>query len=285
MLGIPEQTLLLVLLEMASEQYGTEQTSMKDRETLESALVAGVDGAGAAIPTPRTDGTPMALAAVIVSYGELIRRCGRQPDGGNAARQIRRELERLCEVTVWAVTASGVQLCSRLLRWRRGDRNGVQVVLNWRLTEVLIGRQFSPVSLGERLSLNSDIARALHCALSVRIRPGKIMSFRLDTLAPYVWPKELEVASSTVRRRRQLLRAALADIGKLQGWTLKMPTGTKLEEAEIVSVVRSRTIAGGMGLAARYTRRKVGLPQGSPPEVAARESEPPWQVDVSSLFN
>ena len=193
------------------------------------------------------------------------------------------ELERLCEVTVWATSSSGVQVCSRLLQWRRGDTNGVQVVLNWRLTEILVGRQFSPVSLTERLSLRSDVARALHCALSVRIRLGDTMSFRLDTLGPYVWPEGRAVAASTVRRRRQLLRGALSDINRLPGWTVKASAGSCLEQADAVTVTRWRFPNEERVLMPKRSQRRRNQSPNRTHEFA-EQSVSTAPIDVSSLF-
>ncbi|CAG9179216.1 replication protein C, IncQ-type [Cupriavidus pinatubonensis] len=216
LLGVPEQTLLLVLMELASEQCRPGKASEPEVPELHEALRMS----GFAAPLGEASEPVANLAVLSVSYRELNRRCGRLDDGGASATQIRKELERLCEVTVWAKMPDGRQLSSRLLHWRRGDRQGVEVVLNWRLTEILVGRQFSPVSLTERLQLSSDIARALHCVLSVRIRPGGAQSFHLETLASYVWAEDA-VAASTVRRRRQLLRDALQEIDSLGGWLIR----------------------------------------------------------------
>jgi Replication protein C (RepC) len=101
--------------------------------------------------------------------------------------QRRAELQRLCEVTVWTLREDGVELQSRLLAWEARNNQGVTMLLNWRLTDVLFGGQFSPVGLTERLSLHSECARALHCALSMRIRPGMTMASHLDKLSGYIW--------------------------------------------------------------------------------------------------
>lgn len=119
-LGIPEQTLVLVLLELAQEQ---------------------VDGAGhqariAAMEDelyPGDESRRPRLVSLHVSFAELCRRLGREFSGGSASRQILRELERLCEVTVWTYTGEDMQMSSRMMAWCRSDRTGVDVLLNWRL--------------------------------------------------------------------------------------------------------------------------------------------------------
>ncbi|MEZ2307160.1 replication protein C, IncQ-type [Caballeronia sp. Lep1P3] len=206
-LGIPEQTLLLVLLELAQEQIGAEG---------QDACIAAMEDMLYANEEARRP----PVVSLHVSFAELCRKLGRGASGGSASRQIRRELERLCEVTVWMSAEKDRQISSRLLAWRRSDNAGVDVVLNWRLAEVLFGGQFSPVSLGQRLSLTTDCARALHCSLSVRMRPGGTMQFKLDTLAAYVWSGDA-VADATVRRRRQEIRDALQQLGGVKGWTIK----------------------------------------------------------------
>lgn len=276
-LGIPEQTLLLVLLEFAEEQYGQAQQKIHDWAPIETALYREPD---AQPLTAFHREHPPALATLCVSYAELAQRCGRTAEGGSAAKQIRRELMRMSEVTIWAVMGNQ-EFSSRLLHWRRGDGHGAQVILNARLTEILIGRQYSPVSLQERLALKSDIARALHCALSVRIRPEKTMSFNLDTLAPYVWC-EPDVADATVRRRRQQLRAALCELDELRGWSIRTSSGEPLEQADSVRICRKATTPGR--LRPVPSQRKPAEEQLPSPVAKQGDNKSQTIADVSSLF-
>ncbi|MEX3944364.1 replication protein C, IncQ-type, partial [Paraburkholderia sp. BR10937] len=201
-------------------------------------------------------------------------------EGGSAAKQIRRELMRMSEVTIWAVMGNQ-EFSSRLLHWRMGDGHGAQVILNARLTEILIGRQYSPVSLQERLALKSDIARALHCALSVRIRPAKTMSFNLDTLAPYVWC-EPDVADATVRRRRQQLRAALCELDGLRGWSIRTRSGEPLQQADSVHICRKTTKPGRLRTVP--SERKPTVEQLPSPVTKPGGKKSQAIADVSSLF-
>ncbi len=210
-LGIPEQTLVLVLLELAQEQVDGNGHEARV-SAMEDELYPGDESR-----RPR-------LVSLHVSFAELCRRLGREFSGGSASRQIRRELERLCEVTVWTYAGDDMQMSSRLMAWRRSDSTGVDVVLNWRLAETLFGGQYSPVSLGQRLLLMTDCARALHCSLSVRMRPGDTMQFRHDTLASYVW-SDRDVAEGTLRRRRQEIRNALRQLAGIKGWTIREVSG------------------------------------------------------------
>lgn len=276
-LGIPEQTLLLVLLELGEEQYGQAQPPFDDWTSIDAALYCEPNARPLAA---LHEGTAPALATLHVSFAELSHRCGRVAEGGSAAEQIRRELMRLSEVTVWAILGSQT-FSSRLIHWRRGDKRGVQVVLNARLTEILLGRQYSPVSLQERLTLQTDIARALHCALSVRIRPRETMSFNLDTLAPYVWCAT-DVADTTVRRRRQQLRGALCDINALSSWSIQAKSGKRLEQANSVHIFRKAHTHRGQRFTPQRHKPILEQPPGSIAMPKVRSSQP--VVDVSSLF-
>ncbi|MFM0488705.1 replication protein C, IncQ-type [Paraburkholderia graminis] len=222
-LGIPEQTLLLVLLELAAEQKAVEPGD--ETRQIESDLYQVGE-----VRRPRT-------AKLTVSFYELCRRLGRGA-GGSAAEQRRAELKRLCEVTVWSKIDDGSEFQSRLLNWQVGNGTGVTVLLNWRLTEVLFGGHFSVVCLDERLSLKSECARALHCALSLRVRAGTTMAFHIDKLARYVWadagahipvsprtghrPQSETPAAIAARRRSRELKKAVTEIAELGAWTVKL---------------------------------------------------------------
>ena len=122
---------------------------------------------------------------------------------------------------------------------------------------MLFGGQFSAVSLRERLSLRLECARALHCALSLRIRADSTMSFHIDKLACYVWG-DVDVRSSgkrqqdrapsntpagiAQRRRRRELIAALNEISLLNSWAVKT------------------TQNGALRISRRATTRKVDSP-------------------------
>jgi hypothetical protein len=279
-LGIPEQTLLLVLLELAEKQYGRARQAPADWASIKAALYG--DAGARPLPEFREGGAPE-LASLSVSYSELSQRCGRTAEGGSASKQIRRELMRLAEVTIWTIV-DHEQFSSRLLHWFRGDGYGVQVVLNSRLTEILIGKQYSPVSLEERLSLKSDVARALHCALSVRIRPGGAMPFKLDSLSPYVWC-EPHVADATVRRRRQQLRAALCEINGTRWWTIRDTSGLTLERAQKVEICRcsSSRESSGIRSPGRTPQRIKEQSERLTMNTTNKRAEA-TVVDVSSLF-
>lgn len=264
-LGIPEQTLVLVLLELAQEQVGGAGHEARIAE-MQDGLYPGDESR-----RPR-------LVSLHVSFAELCRRLGRVFSGGSASRQIRRELERLCEVTVWTYAGNDVQMSSRLMTWRRSDSAGVDVLLNWRLAETLFGGQYSPVSLGQRLLLTTDCARALHCSLSVRMRPSDTMQFRHDTLATYVW-SGVDVADGTLRRRRKEIRDALRELAGIKGWTIKEVSG----KPGLVRIVRWST--DWQPKNGKIRGRRIRGRDGFATSPLCRESAPATRtsVDVSAM--
>ncbi|WP_432258024.1 replication protein C, IncQ-type [Cupriavidus sp. TMH.W2] len=279
MLGVAEQTVLLVLMELAHEQYGNGCALNVDWQPLVRSIGAQDM---AEVGQSSSEGRPVALAGLSVSYGELVRRCGRRDDGGSAARQLRMQLRRLCEVSVWFEQPKGVERRSQLLQWRVGDAHGVDVVLNSRLTEILLGNQYSPVSLAERLRLESDIARALHCALSVHIRPGETRAYAVDELAAFVWLGS-EIADSTKRRRRQQLRKALAEIARLTGWTLKPHAGATLDQAVNLTFYRNKlAYVPGAGSQLKSVSEFDDEPHHSSTREEEDDSSGP--LDISSWF-
>jgi hypothetical protein len=130
-----------------------------------------------------------------------------------------KSLKRLAETTVW-LRAGEIVGGSRLLGWTIGNEREVVLVLNWRFAEALQGKQFSKVSMFERFQLASEPAQALHAVLTSKINPTKAMKVHLDGLQSYVWG-DVTSAGDVARARRSRLRAALTDIGKLDGWSVK----------------------------------------------------------------
>ncbi|MFM0654217.1 replication protein C, IncQ-type [Paraburkholderia sediminicola] len=277
-LGIAEQTLLLVLLELAAEQSMCAAVGDEQTRQIESALYELGE-----VRRPPT-------ARLTVSFYDLCRRVGRGV-GGSAMSQRRAELQRLCEVTVWARQEDGMEFQSRLLTWQVGNHKGVTVLLNWRLTEVLFGGQFSTVSLNERLDLRSECARALHCALSLRIRPGKSMAFHLDNLAKYIW-SDVQIrpvrgrhrgciesespAAIALRRRRKELAAAVAEIAALPAWTVKTTAQGAIQFSRR-SLNNARDIAPVQGSSKHGTAMASGATVVNKPDAVVRETGI-WQL-------
>ena len=198
-LGMAEQTLLFVLLEIASQQYAAEGDSAlllpSDEREVHAKLWAGLH--------QNSGGTAGQTLMVSTTWEEINRRCGTR--NGGSTIEVRREcLRRLCEVAVWE-EESGQRRRTRqsfLLFWMVGDDRRIHVALNQRLTLVFFGGQYAKVSLAERFSLRQDVQMAMHAFLSTSVRPGHQLVIGLDTLAKRLWPLEVAPAPpGTVRRR------------------------------------------------------------------------------------
>ena len=205
LLSVYEQTLILVLCEIASEQLGPNGQVAAPPGKLETALYDSEE-----------EKRPP-VVELATSYAELSRRSGCKSVGGNALSRTKASLQRLCETTIWQSDAKGNTIQSRLLSWHCGDRTKVRVALNFRLAGALLGGQFSKISLKERLSLRTDFAKVLHCFLAATLRSGTNWRFRIDGLSSRLWHGAAECAS-TMRGRRAETLAALKEINGLEGW-------------------------------------------------------------------
>lgn len=272
LLGVPEQTLLLVLIEFAGAQLSNNHENEPSWHKLRIGLDDGLLW---------EDGLP-ATAKIQTSYRELCRRCGMVGDGGSAREHVRKLLKRLCEVTIWCGTADEVQPCSRLLCWQYNKVDGVQVILNWKLTKALMGKQYSPVSLTERLALSSDAARALHCALSVRLRPGGCMQFGLEKMESYVW-HDMSVAPVTRRRRHQELRASLELLQNLGNWTVSVLPKQPGRSEQLFDIGRSHRRTFKVKTTKSRKSLATGGRHGPTLEIVSPESKPKV-TDISGLF-
>ena len=79
----------------------------------------------------------------------------------------------------------------------------------------------------ERHHLKGSVARLLHAWLSAHVRQGFSLmdgqGAKLDTLARHVWGKR-PVSAGAIRKRRVVLREAIEEIGKLEGWAASTDT-------------------------------------------------------------
>jgi hypothetical protein len=263
-LGAPEQTLLLVLLELAHEQHR--------RRPLEHMLdhTRGRSGVGCQLWSALHAGcmAPMAGAPPALmlscSWSELHRRCGAASAGGSLTESRRRSLVRLCEVTVWERdNATRTVRSCRLVSWLIGDDQRVHVAINYRLAAALLAPGYAQVLLSERLRLPSQTAMLLHAFLSTCLGAGKTMPVGYQTLADRLWPLSGAAVPPGTRRRRLCdVRAALRAIGRLEGWRVELG-------AEVATVSRSlpRAVAAD-DAAAAPARPPRAQPPGTP---AARE--------------
>jgi len=92
------------------------------------------------------------------------------------------------------------------------------LALNYRFARAINGEQYSRVYLNERKQLSGDLALLTHSHLSAVIKEGFSIVFNVDTLPESIWG---ETAKTTAIRnsRRHRMKAVLAKIGELQGWT------------------------------------------------------------------
>lgn len=142
--------------------------------------------------------------------------------GGSAYDSVRQSLKRLSRIDLIVrdgEKGSRREFSQRFLTYRVDERSGkVTVALNTRLAEALVGHHVR-VNLDERSSLATDAAQIAHAWLSAWIRPGRSSRIELDNLIAKVWG-DGEISSSTNRKRRERLRAALDEIRTLRGWTI-----------------------------------------------------------------
>lgn len=216
-LGVPEQTLLLAILQLAGEQYAdlgkAATVGAHDSREMPSRLWSEMypDG-GLSMP---------ATVMVRTTWKALNQRCG-SGDGGSITAMRRASLQRLCEVVVWEEEQGRRRTRqSFLMVWVEGDDRHVHLALNHRLASVFFDGQYAKLWMQERLRLPSDLAMLVHAFLSTCIRPGNRLSIGLDTLAQRFWPQDHATAPESTRRyRRNELRLALLAIGWLGHWTV-----------------------------------------------------------------
>lgn len=205
-LGVQEETLLLVILEEA--RAAAQELSAEPRTAEGAELRRSLSPSGFLEKS--------SVVSFTTSFRSLASGCYGSK-GGAEIRQIRYMLQRLVEVTLW-VRNEGLEGSTRLLSWLIADDNSVRVALNRRLAEAIVDGQFVQISLGERLALRSQLARAVHSRLSARVRPAASIGSNLVSLEKLVWGNNEE--GSTQRNRHSNLRNALGALGQLQGWVV-----------------------------------------------------------------
>lgn len=225
-LGVPEQTLLLALLELAQEQHRRRPTEHRldhaDRSEVGSLLWSSLHVQG---EVERAQDLPPTLK-LECSWSELHRRCGSDSVGGSANAVRRDSLARLCEVTVWERDDATHTLRScRLVSWLLGDNQRVHVALNHRLAAALLSPGYAQVLLSERWSLPTQTAMLVHVFVSTCLGMGKTMTIRYETLVERLWPSNgVPTPANRHRRRVSDVKAALRAIGHLERWKVELET-------------------------------------------------------------
>ena len=237
-LGIPEQTLLLVLFELAKQQYEafaedvilSKKTNCEIGRALWSRL------------HKRKSFKDEQTLRLETCWYELNRRCGSQVGGTVQAMRVA-QLKRLGKVVVWEYAGDDENTVrkSNLVAWRVGDDDRIHVALNCRLASAILGQPYSQVSLAERLSLKRDIPMALHAFLSTTIGHGHHLKIGLECLINRLWPGSADTApASTHRNRRSDVHEGLVAIGRLDGWTVEW------ERKDLAVVTRLRACVADM---------------------------------------
>lgn len=275
-LGVPEQTLLLAILQLAGEQYSSlgqvATVGAHDHRELPSRLwsVMHPDG-GVSQPT---------TVMVRTTWKVLNQRCGSKSDGGSITAMRRACLQRLCEVVVWEEEQGRRRTRqSFLLVWVEADDRHVHLALNHRLASVFFGGQYAKLWMQERLQLPNDLAMLVHAFLSTTIRPGKKLTIGLDKLAERVWPQDHATAPQGTRRHRlSQLRQALRAMGRLGHWTVLLHL-----RRDIAEVQRTETHKAQRVLNAESPQSTENHP--SPHSLSTSTKQDALPGNVSSLFS
>ena len=274
-LGIPEQTLLLVLLELAQEALVRSPDSARLNrhvtgrvsKTLWTDLNRGfVDQSDESV-------------RFTTSWHELSERIGAST-GGMSQRLRRKQLQRLCEVVVWEeeLDARLTTRQSYLVSWLLGDDTRVHVALNARLAVSLLGGQFAAVSLSERMNLPSDSARALHAFFSTCLRPGRHLKVSVASLLSRLWPEsDVSAPAGTLRRRHKDVRDALKELNTLEGWVVADVGRDIVKVTHLKPSVRETTTPRSNANIPMLERERVDMQE-------ARKSAASEALDASGLF-
>lgn len=205
-LGIPEETLLYVILKLAQEHLRT--LGPNPETDYGTSLRAGLNPTGLLAHE-----TAVSFAT---TYSALAKGC-KYDTSGASLELVKSMLKRMVEVTLW-VRKGGIEGSTRLIFFIVSDDKTVRIALNHRLALALLGHQYVQFCLVERFALTSPTAQALHSRLSAQLRPGAEWRFSLQSLEAKVWGDD--ACGSTLRSRRERLLGALKEIGSLPGWVV-----------------------------------------------------------------
>lgn len=259
-LGAPEQTLLLVLLELASEQHrrNPRQCKLAADNLGELACQLRVALYEDCLPEPAK---PTLMLST--SWSEVQRRCGRTHLGGTALGVRRAELKRLAAVVVSECgdSATPGQAC-HLIGFRVGERH-LQVALHPLLAVALLEGPYAQVLLSERLALRTPVAMLTHTFLSSCLAPGQKRPLRIgyETLAKRLWHGTRPGAAASTRKRRlRDAKAALQAVGGLAGWrvTLKASGAVVARLSRVTSPAPATARASERRRAARRPAAATG---------------------------
>lgn len=183
---------------------------------------------------PRFDAVGQDALVVRESVTRLLSEIG-LTDGGDNIKGIKASLLRMANVTV-LVTKGSRQTSFQLMSYAFDQEDGrLFAALNPQIAGAILGRRpYARIEMAEVRSLKTDPARLIHQRLCGWIDPGKAGRVRLDTLAGYVWPDE--VNDEAMKKRRQKARKALAELTTV-GWKVNEYAAGKWEVGRPAPVV------------------------------------------------
>lgn len=181
----------------------------------------------------------MDRALVVTTTRYVLLQAAGMPDQGKSYGLLENCLERLSMVGCRA-RKDGYDWSMRLLSYAESPDGTLHIALNSRFAEAIAGHHVR-VSLQERRTIHGDTAQVAHAWLSAWLRPGATNTIRMDNLAEKVWGAE-PVRPATRRSRRDRLHKALDEIGRLQGWSIKVAGRGERAKA---TITRPRLIESG----------------------------------------
>lgn len=125
--------------------------------------------------------------------------------GGKDYRTLIALLHEMSTVSIYREVPGKKKRISPLIQFPKAfDGDQLPIRLNWRLAASIFGEQNVRISLNERRSLKTPVAKIAHCWFSCFVREGQsLMAGRgasLNTLAAHVWGRR--PASDEVWRKR-----------------------------------------------------------------------------------
>lgn len=257
--GVPEETLLLVLLSLAAKKRHDEDrkagvilTTSASRDLAVKAIEARGDG-----PLKET------IMAIHVSRRRLLNELGYT--GGAGYEYLKARLRRLRWIGYDATLIEGnVERAwggSQLLSYDLIENDPdalIKINLNERFARVLLGangtRKRAPydrIDLDERFALKSEAAKLLHMRVSVDIRAEKdrknakaprSKTYKIAELIEDLYaPDSDALKPETIRKRRHDIKAAFAEVGALPGWSVEIGKDTVAVSRKGDAPVRKRT--------------------------------------------
>lgn len=273
-LGVPEQTLLLSLLELARGQHDKHGAMC----VLDSSVT---DPLALELWTRVTRGNPVGNSRTLrinTSWHELNRVYGEQI-GGSATATRQEQLRRLCEVVVWEeeTDKKHTRRQSYLVVMLSGDDERLHLALNARLASAILEDGYAQISLAERSKLSKDVAKAVHAFLSTAISPGRRLAIGVDTLLDRLWPGSAQTApGKTHTSRGSYVRDALAALNQLDAWQVSW------QKKDVAMVRRGRGSDGNM--TSHNARKTSSLPRPGM-AICPSKNKDIEDFDASGLFS